>query len=225
LIKAKNIHLQYLSNKKPTFHDVSFEINKGDFVILSGPSGSGKTSLLKLMHMNLQPTHGRLEIFGQAPYKMSNEQKSRTRQKMGFIFQDLQLLDDSTVFENVALPLKITSKGKNHIDKNVTELLDWFELSHRKKDKISNLSGGEKQQIAIARAIINKPQLILADEPTESIDIQTGDKILKLLQEMNKFGTTVVLATHSQRIKDKINGKSFSLFDGKIIQEQVSNGS
>jgi cell division transport system ATP-binding protein len=223
LIKVKNLRLKYPHSKDFIFDDVSFEINQGDFVVLSGDSGSGKSTLLNLLHLNLNYESGEVEIFNKDISKLSRLEKSKIRQKMGFIFQGFNLLNDLTVFDNVALPLIIAKKPMKEISSTVDELLRWIDLSNKKDELPVSLSGGEKQKVAIARAIINKPKLILADEPTGSIDIQTGDKILKLLQEMNKLGTTVILATHSQRIKNKIKGKTFSLFEGNIIQESYND--
>lgn len=219
MIKVRNLKLKYPHSKDFIFRDVSFKINAGDFVVLSGASGTGKSSLLNLLHLNLPFASGNVDIFNHDVSKISRLTKSKMRQQIGFIFQGFNLLNDLTVFDNVALPLRIAKKSEKEIEKTVVELLKWINLSDKKDDLPISLSGGEQQKVAIARAIVNKPKLILADEPTGSIDIQTGDKILKLLQEMNRLGTTVVLATHSQRIKDKIKGKTFSLFDGNIIQE------
>lgn len=219
MIKVRDLKLKYPHSRDFVFKGVSFDINQGDFVVLSGSSGTGKSSLLNLLHLNLPFADGTVEIFHHDIDKISRLTKSKMRQKIGFIFQGFNLLNDLTVFDNVALPLRIAKKSEKEIGKTVNELLAWIDLADKKDELPVSLSGGEQQKVAIARAIINKPKLILADEPTGSIDIQTGDKILKLLQEMNRLGTTVVLATHSQRIKDKIKGKTFSLFDGNIIQE------
>jgi len=219
LIKVKNLSLKYPGSDKVIFDNVSFDISDGDFIILSGDSGVGKTSLLNILHLNLPFDSGEIEIFNHKVSKASRSMKTKMRQQMGFVFQGFNLLNDLNVFDNIALPLRIAKKPEKEIAQNVDDLLAWLEMSDKKDCLPEYLSGGEKQKVAIARAIINKPKLILADEPTGSIDIQTGDKILKLLQEMNKLGTTVILATHSQRIKDKIRGKTFSLFDGNIIQE------
>ena len=219
MIKVRNLKLKYPHSRDFVFDGVSFDINQGDFVVLSGSSGAGKSSLLNLLHLNLPSASGSVDIFNHDISKISRLTKSRMRQQMGFIFQGFNLLNDLTVFDNVALPLRIAKKSEKEIEKTVIELLAWIDLSDKKDELPVSLSGGEQQKVAIARAIINKPRLILADEPTGSIDIQTGDKILKLLKEMNRLGTTVVLATHSQRIKNKIKGKTFSLFDGHIIQE------
>lgn len=219
MIKVRNLKLKYPHSRDFIFNDVSFDINPGDFVVLSGASGAGKSSLLNLLHLNLLATSGKVEIFNHDVSKISRATKSHMRQQIGFIFQGFNLLNDLTVFDNVALPLRIAKRSEKEVEKTVEELLAWIDLSDKKDDLPLSLSGGEQQKVAIARAIINRPRLILADEPTGSIDIQTGDKILKLLQEMNKMGTTVVLATHSQRIKDKIQGKTFSIFDKNIIQE------
>lgn len=223
LIKVRSLKLKYPNSRDYIFDDVSFNIESGDFVVLSGASGTGKSSLLNLIHLNLEATSGTVEVFNHDISKISRATKSKMRQKMGFIFQGFNLLNDLTVFDNVALPLRIAGKSEKEIEKTVEELLAWIDLSDKKDDLPLSLSGGEQQKVAIARAIINKPKLILADEPTGSIDIQTGDKILKLLQEMNRLGTTVVLATHSQRIKDKVKGKTFSLFNGSIVQENYND--
>lgn len=223
MIKVRNLSLKYPHSRDFVFKDVSFDIEQGDFVVLSGPSGSGKSSLLNLMHLNLPHAKGTLELFNHDISTISRATKAKMRQKMGFVFQGFNLLNDLTVFDNVALPLRIAKTSEREIEKTVNELLAWIDLADKKDDLPVSLSGGEQQRVAIARAIINRPKLILADEPTGSIDIQTGDKILKLLQEMNRLGTTVVLATHSQRIKDKVKGKTFSLFDGNIIQENNSD--
>lgn len=180
--------------------DIQLTLQPGSFHFMTGESGAGKTSLLGLLYMNHLPTRGRVRLFGKAVDTLSRAEKSQIRRQIGVVFQDYRLLNHLNAFDNVALPLRIAGVKETEIKRHVSELLTWVGLEKQIRAFPPELSGGEKQRIAIARAVINRPQLLLADEPTGNVDDAMAKRLLYLFLELNKLGTTIVIATHNQNL-------------------------
>ena len=178
--------------------DIQFTLEPGSFHFMTGESGAGKTSLLSLLYLNHLPTKGRVRLFGYAVDDLPRKAKAHLRRQIGVVFQDFRLLDHLTAFDNVALPLRIAGVKESEIRRHVSELLVWVGLENQMRSYPPELSGGEQQRIAIARAVINRPALLLADEPTGNVDDAMAKRLLHLFLELNKLGTTVVIATHNE---------------------------
>lgn len=195
MIRFENVGMRY-SMGPEVLRDINLHLSPGSFHFLTGPTGAGKSSLLKLLALSHRPSRGLLTLFGQEVSHLEREDLPDFRRKIGVVFQEFRLMDHLSAFENVALPLRIANSDEDLIQKNVKELLNWVGLGNQMKARPPTLSGGEKQRVAIARAIINRPQLLIADEPTGSMDPEMGLRLMHLFQELNKLGTTVVIATH-----------------------------
>ena len=178
--------------------DIQFTLDPGSFHFMTGESGAGKTSLMSLLYLNRLPSKGRMRLFGYAVDELSRKAKAHLRRQIGVVFQDFRLLDHLNAFDNVALPLRIAGVRESEIRRHVSELLVWVGLERQMKSYPPELSGGEQQRIAIARAVINRPTLLLADEPTGNVDDAMARRLLHLFLELNKLGTTVVIATHNE---------------------------
>ncbi len=215
MIKLSKISLNY-GNNTDILKDLDLKLESGSFHFLTGPSGSGKSSLLKLLFLGHLPSSGKLNIFGKNVSEISNTELPILRRKIGVVFQDFRLLNHLTVIENVALPLQIAGARKVDIKDHVNELISWVGLSDKINSLPNTLSDGEKQRISIARAVIGRPSLLLADEPTGSIDSDQGNKIMYLFEELNKIGTTVIIATHDNALVNEFNYPKLNLIDGKI---------
>ena len=199
IIEMKNVGIRY--DKGPEIlSDINLSLPRGSFHFLTGQSGAGKTSLLSLMYLKQKPSRGQLNVFGHNINFTDRDQMAVLRRQIGVVFQDFHLIEHLSAFDNVALPLRVAGMSEYEIRQRVTELLTWVELDTHMNKKTSTLSGGEKQRIAIARAVINRPDLLLADEPTGNVDNIIAGKLMKLFVELNKLGTTVVIATHSDKI-------------------------
>lgn len=220
LVRFSNVGLRY-STGPEILKDVSFELTAGAFYFLTGPSGAGKTSLLKLLYLGQKPTRGIVNMFGRDLSVLPRKKMPEIRRQIGVVFQDFRLLDHLSSFDNVALPLRIAGVEEKHLRKNVTELLEWVGLGDKMDAKPKTLSGGEQQRVAIARAVINRPKLLLADEPTGNIDPEIGTKIMHLFEELNRHGTTVLIATHDDEMVRKFKYPTLHLDQGFLAQ---SNG-
>ena len=196
--------------------DVSLNLPAGSFTFVTGPSGAGKTTLLTLMFLGLKPSAGRLQIFGRNAYDLSRDQKAYVRSRLGVVFQDFRLIDHMSIYDNVALPLRVTGKDVKSERDYVQELLYWVGLGDYANAKPEELSGGQKQRAAIARAVINRPALLLADEPTGNVDDGIGLKLIRLFEELNKLGTTVVVATHSESLLQRFEYPAIRLDGGRL---------
>lgn len=215
LVKFSNVGLRY-STGPEILHDLSFELPAGSFHYLTGPSGAGKTSLMKLLYLGQTPTRGIVTMFGRDLATVPRKSMPEIRRQIGIVFQDFRLLPHLSAFDNVALPLRASGIAEDAIRKNVTELLQWVGLGEKMDAKPITLSGGEQQRIATARAVINRPKLLLADEPTGNIDHGIGDKILHLFEELNRHGTTVIVATHDEDIVRRFPHPELRLENGTL---------
>lgn len=199
IIEMQNVGIRY-GHGPEILSDVKLSLKKGSFHFLTGKSGAGKTSLLSMMYLSQKPSRGVVNVFGKNVNFTNRDSLSMFRRRIGVVFQDFRLLDHLSAFDNVALPLRVCGMEEKEVKKRVTELLQWVELDKHLMATPSTLSGGEKQRVAIARAVINRPDLLLADEPTGNVDNDIAPKLMKLFVELNKLGTTVVIATHSEKL-------------------------
>jgi cell division transport system ATP-binding protein len=195
---------------------VTFAIQPRSFQFLTGPSGAGKTTLLRLMLLSVPPTRGLMSLFGQEVGRISKTTLTSLRRRMGVVFQDFRLLDHLTTYENVALPLRVQGRDEASYRGEVIELLRWVGLGERMYALPPVLSGGEKQRAAIARALIMRPELLLADEPTGNVDPSLARRLLRLFIELNRLGTSVVIATHDLTLMDQIDARRLVLGDGRL---------
>ncbi len=199
MIHFENVGLRYGVGPE-ILKDISFHIEAGSFHFLTGPSGTGKSTLLQLLFLALRPTRGLISMFGHDIATLSGRRLPRLRRRIGVVFQEFRLLDHLTTFDNVALPLRIQGGRESEYRHDVEELLNWVGLGERVYAHPPLLSGGEKQRAAIARAVIGQPDLLLADEPTGNVDPQLAERLLRLFVELNRLGTTVVIATHDHSL-------------------------
>ena len=199
IIEMQNVGIRYDQGAE-VLSDIKLSLKRGSFHFLTGRSGAGKTSLLSMMYLAQKPSRGIVSVFGKNVNFTNRDSLAMLRRKIGVVFQDFRLLDHLSAFDNVALPLRVCGMDEKEVKKRVTELLQWVELDKHLKAPASTLSGGEKQRVAIARAVINRPELLLADEPTGNVDNDIAAKLMKLFVELNKLGTTVVIATHSEKL-------------------------
>ncbi|MBY0292383.1 MAG: ATP-binding cassette domain-containing protein [Alphaproteobacteria bacterium] len=200
------------------FKGITVDIEKGSFHFLTGPSGSGKSSLLRMLYLGLKPTWGNIQLFGEDTLKVTSSLLPLLRQKIGVVFQEFKLLDHLRVIDNVSLPLRVRGIESKRGQKHVQELLDWIGLGDCLKAYPPSLSGGQKQRVSIARAIITRPQLLLADEPTGNVDDDMAMKLLYLFEELNKMGTAVIIATHNQRILEKFPYSQLTIKEGSLLK-------
>jgi len=215
VIRFENVGLRYGMGPE-VLRDLSFEIAPGSFQFLTGQSGAGKTSLLRLMLAALKPTRGLISIFGHDAATLPRADVAQLRRRMGVVFQEFRLVEHLTTYENVALPLRVVGKSEADYRSDVVELLKWVGLGDRVHVLPPVLSGGEKQRAAIARALIAKPELLLADEPTGNVDPALGRRLLRLFLELNRLGTSVVIATHDVMLMDQVDARRFVLSDGQL---------
>ncbi len=213
------------SADKEAVRDVCLNIEEGSFHFLSGPSGAGKTTLFRMMYMDLLPTVGSVTLFGKNVSRLSREEVAHTRRRMGVVFQDFRLLEHLNVRENVSLPLSLHGKLSQEQEKCVDEILDWVGLGDKLDKHPSQLSGGEKQRVSIARAVVNRPRLLVADEPTGNVDAAMGQRIMHLFMELNKHGTTVVVATHDRELVESFPYPCIYLKDGKVVSKNTKTDS
>lgn len=199
--------------------NVSLDIKQGEFVFIVGPSGAGKSTLLRILTREVLPTLGKVLVGKEDITKLKDKDIPALRRKIGFVFQDFKLLDDRTVFENVALTLEVLGKKSEEISKMVEHILKLVEIWNKKDLFPRQLSGGEGQRTAIARAVVSKPDILLADEPTGDLDFKTAWGVIQLLNEINSWGTLVLMATHNQEIVNTLRRRVISLKEGKVIKD------
>jgi cell division transport system ATP-binding protein len=196
--------------------DLTFSIAPRSFQFLTGPSGAGKTTLLRLILLSIKPTRGLVSVFGEEVNRISGQALTGLRRRMGIVFQDFRLLGHLTTYENVALPLRVQGKEEASYRNEVIELLHWVGLGERMHALPPVLSGGEKQRAAIARALIARPELLLADEPTGNVDPTLARRLLRLFIELNRLGTSIVIATHDLGLMDQVDARRLVLGDGRL---------
>ena len=218
MIEFKNVNKTY-STGTVAVDNANFKINKGDFAFLVGTSGSGKSTLIKLILKEEEPTSGNIIINGKDTKKLKKSRVPYLRRSMGVVFQDFRLLPDKTVYENVAFAMYIVKATPRHIRRQVQMVLSLVGLSSKAKMYPNELSGGEQQRVALARALVNNPAMLIADEPTGNLDPDTAWDIMTLLDDINKRGTTVVVATHAKDIVDRMNKRVIHISKGKIIRD------
>ena len=217
LVRFSNIGLRY-STGAEVLHDINFELAAGSFHFLTGPSGAGKTSLLKLLYLGQKPTRGVISLFGRELATVPRKNLPEIRRQIGVVFQDFRLLPHLSAYDNVALPLRIGGRPEGQIRADVTEMLRWVGLAGRLDSRPAALSGGEQQRVAIARAVIARPSLLLADEPTGNLDDAQAERLMHLFKELNRLGTTVVLATHNEPLVARHPAPLLRLEQGRLVK-------
>ena len=215
MIRFENVGLRYGFGPE-VLRDLTFDIDSHSFQFLTGPSGAGKTSLLRLLFLLLRPTRGLISMFDQDTATLTKDNRAALRRRIGIVFQDFRLLDHLTTYENVALPFRVLGKEEATYRNEVIELLQWVGLGERMEALPPVLSGGEKQRAAIARAVIARPQLLLADEPTGNVDPNLGQRLLRLFIELYRQGTSVVIATHDIALMDEYDARRLVLHEGRL---------
>ena len=220
MITFENVSKVYETSARPALDHVSFSIDDGEFVFLIGPSGSGKSTFLQLMVRDTNVTSGDIHFDGFHVNALKGKQINRLRQSIGYIFQDFRLLPKLTVYQNVAFALEVIGKKKQRIAKAVPEVLEMVGLESKAHRLPQELSGGEQQRVAIARAFVNRPKLMLADEPTGNLDPATADDILRLLNQINRRGTTVIMSTHNARAVNQARQRVLEPDNGALVRDE-----
>jgi cell division transport system ATP-binding protein len=220
VIRFDDVSKTYRNQTRPALSNISLEVEKGEFVFLVGASGSGKSTFLRLVLKEERPTQGRIHVAGKDLAKLSNWKIPTLRRQIGTVFQDFRLLPNKTVYQNVAFALEVIGKPRHQIAKVVPEVLELVGLDGKEQRMPDQLSGGEQQRVAIARAFVNRPMILIADEPTGNLDPTTSVGIMKLLDRINRTGTTVVMATHDAAIVDSMRKRVIELEGGVLVRDQ-----
>jgi len=221
MVEFKNISFSY--SKDSGVYDIGLKVDDSEFCFLVGPTGSGKSSLLKMIYFDILPSKGEIDVLGYNSKKTKKNSIHKLRKKIGVIFQDYKLLKQRTVYENIALPLHINGVGRKKIKDNVEEALELTDLLDYQDKYPDQLSGGEQQRVCIARAIVKNPELILADEPTGNLDPAAAHKILKILEQINKEGTTIIMATHNYKLISDRDYRIIELKSGSLVSSWLIN--
>jgi len=212
--------LRWGGQPQAALHDVSFTVPSGGFRWLQGASGAGKTSLLRLLHLELRQTTGQVKVLSTDIASLGRRQLPALRRQIGMVFQDFRLLPHLSAFDNVALPLRLARCDERQLRADVAEMLAWMELDHKAVERPSELSGGEQQRVAIARAVVGNPRLLLADEPTGNLDDAQALRLMRLLDELNRIGTTVIVATHNDALVARHPGRVLRLDEGRLVADE-----
>lgn len=220
MIRFDNVSKVYTRGARPALDDVTVEVARGEFVFLVGASGSGKSTFLRLVLREERPTSGQVFALGRDLAQVSTWKVPHLRRQIGVVFQDFRLLPDKPVFDNVAIALQVIGKPRHHIQTTVPEVLELVGLEGKERRLPHELSGGEQQRVAIARAFVNRPSILLADEPTGNLDPRTSVGIMRLLDRINRTGTTIVMATHDDEIVDQMRKRVIELVDGVVVRDQ-----
>ena len=221
-VRFDNVGLRYGLGPE-VLRDLSFTLEPGSFHFLLGPSGAGKSSLLRLMYLAHRPSRGLITLFGHDIATTARRELPTLRRRIGVVFQDFRLLEHLTALDNVAIPLRVAGAKDEEVREHVAELLAWVGLKDHLNARPSTLSGGQKQRIAIARAVINRPSLLLADEPTGNLDSELGMRLMYLIEELNKIGTTVLVATHNENLVSRFEHPMMQLEDGELTFEPLAD--
>ncbi len=220
MVRLDGVGLRYGRSGGPDIlRDLNFAIPEGGFRWLLGASGAGKTSLLRLLTLAVRPTSGRLELLGTAIEQAKRRDLPKLRRRIGVVYQDFRLLPHLSAFDNVALPLRLAGRPEGQIRADVEEMMRWVTLTRRAHAHPHELSGGEQQRVAIARAVISRPALLLADEPTGNLDDVQAERLMQLLAELNRLGTTVVVATHSRSLVARHPARALVLEEGRLVDD------
>jgi len=220
LIQTINIGKVY-KNGIIALSDINLSVDYGEFVFLTGASGAGKSTLIRLLFREEMPTAGQILIGGRSVLRLSTPEIVRLRRNTGVVFQDFRLMEKGTVFDNVSFALKAVERSWSEIKRRVPAVLERVGLAGREQDNVMHLSGGEQQRVAVARAIINNPLILFADEPTGDLDPRTSEELIKLFLDINSEGTTIIMATHDKIIVDKLNKRVLALSNGRLISDAV----
>lgn len=220
MIRFEHVGLRYGIGPE-VLSDIGFTLEPGSFHFLCGPSGAGKSSLLSLLYLGRKPTRGIVSMFGQNVAQIPRVQRAAMRQKIGVVFQDFRLLGHLSAFDNVALPLRLSGRPEKEVRSNVTELLEWVGLGDSMHVLPDTLSGGQQQRIAIARAVINRPRLLLADEPTGNLDDEIGYRLMNLFEQLNRMGTTILVATHNHQLMERFGHRRLILEKGTLTLDEA----
>jgi cell division transport system ATP-binding protein len=220
MIRFDNVTKVYPTQSRPALNDISVEVDKGEFVFLVGASGSGKSTFLRLVLREDRPSKGQIHVAGKDLNKLSSWKVPALRRRIGTVFQDFRLLPNKTVFENVAFALEVLGRTRADIAVAVPEVLELVGLDGKEQRMPDELSGGEQQRVAIARAFVNRPMLLIADEPTGNLDPATSVGIMRLLDRINRTGTTVVMASHDAAIVDQMRKRVIELEAGDLVRDQ-----
>ena len=224
MIKTTNLEKVFLTEEVETtaLNKVNLEVNEGEFVSIMGPSGCGKSTLLNILGLLDNPTKGEFNFLGNDVSKYNERQRADLRKEnLGFVFQSFNLIDELTIFENVELPLLYLKMGSSERKKKVNTVLEQMRIDHRSGHFPQQLSGGQQQRVAVSRAVVSEPKIIMADEPTGNLDSSHGDEVMKILRDLNKQGTSIVMVTHSPAYA-KYAYRTIQLFDGKISNEKMN---
>jgi cell division transport system ATP-binding protein len=219
MVRFESVGLRYAQGGRAgpeVLRDLSFAVPTGGFRWLLGPSGAGKSSLLRLMYLGIRPTEGRVSVLGAEVGRAGRAALPGLRRRIGVVFQDFRLLAHLSAFDNVALPLRIAGRPEGQVRADVLEMMRWVGLSQKLEVRPAELSGGEQQRVAIARAVVSRPSLLLADEPTGNLDERQGERLMQLLKELNRLGTTVVIATHNDALVARHPGPALRLRQGRL---------
>jgi cell division transport system ATP-binding protein len=217
MVRFENVGMRYGSGPE-VLRDVTFDLEGGSFTFLTGLSGAGKTTLLKLVYLAEPPSRGLITLFGQELATAKRQDLPPLRRRIGVVFQDFRLLNHLSVYDNVALPLRLAGRRDQDYAHDVKELLSWVGLGDRMQAKPPTLSGGEQQRVAIARAVVARPDLLIADEPTGNVDPDMGARLIRLIGELNRLGTTVLIATHDRALIEAARAREMRLVDGRLVE-------
>jgi cell division transport system ATP-binding protein len=217
MIRFENVGMRYGPGPE-VLRDVTFQLEPGTFSFLTGPSGAGQSTLLKLMFLAEPPSRGLITLFGTDLALARRSAFPALRRRIGVVFQDFRLLSHLSAFDNVALPLRLAGRKPDDYTHDVEELLNWVGLGDRMNAKPPTLSGGEQQRVAIARAVVGQPDLLLADEPTGNVDPEIAQRLIRLFGELNRLGTTVLIATHDRSLIERSRAREMRLVDGRLVE-------
>lgn len=217
MIRFENVGMRYGPGPE-VLRDVTFQLEPGTFTFLTGPSGAGKSTLLKLLYLAEPPSRGLITLFGADLATARRSAFPTLRRRIGVVFQDFRLLPHLSAFDNVALPLRLAGRKPDDYTRDVEELLGWVGLGDRMNAKPPTLSGGEQQRVAIARAVVGQPDLLLADEPTGNVDPEIAQRLIRLFGELNRLGTTVLIATHDRGLIERSRSREMRLVDGRLVE-------
>jgi cell division transport system ATP-binding protein len=221
MVRCENVGMRYGTGPE-VLRDVTFVLEGGSFTFLTGLSGAGKTTLLKLIYLAEPPSRGLITLFSRDLATTKRAALPALRRRIGVVFQDFRLLDHLSAFDNVALPLRLAGKRVSDYARDVEELLSWVGLGDRMNSAPPTLSGGEQQRVAIARAVVGRPDLLIADEPTGNVDPEMGARLIRLFSELNRLGTTVLIATHDRALIETTRAREMRLVDGRLVELRAS---